>query len=76
VLLNLTPVPRPDYRTGAPAPGRYAMVLSSDDPKYGGSGYGLAGELHTEPVKWQHQPDSLRVSLPPLGAVLLAHRAR
>jgi 1,4-alpha-glucan branching enzyme len=76
VLLNLTPVPRPDYRTGAPLEGGYALVLSSDDPKYGGGGYGLAGELHTEPVPWQHQPFSLRVSLPPLGAVLLAHQAR
>jgi 1,4-alpha-glucan branching enzyme len=76
VLLNLTPVPRPDYRLGAPLPGRYAMVLSSDDPKYGGSGYGLTGELETEPVDWQHQPLSLRVSIPPLGAVLLARQPR
>jgi 1,4-alpha-glucan branching enzyme len=76
VLLNLTPVPRPDYRTGAPLPGRYGIVLSSDDPRYGGSGYGLAGELHTDPEPWQHQPVSLRVPLPPLGAVLLAHQSR
>jgi 1,4-alpha-glucan branching enzyme len=74
VLLNLTPVPRPDYRAGAPLEGRYAMVLSSDDPRYGGGGYGLASDLQTEPVAWQHQDASLRVSLPPLGAVLLAHR--
>jgi 1,4-alpha-glucan branching enzyme len=76
VLLNLTPVPRPDYRSGAPLPGRYAMLLSSDDPKYGGSGYGLAAEIATESVAWQGQPVSLRVGLPPLGAVLLAHRPR
>jgi 1,4-alpha-glucan branching enzyme len=76
VLLNLTPVPRPGYRAGAPVSGRYAIVLSSDDPKYGGSGFGLDGELETEPVEWQHQPVSLRVSLPPLGAVLLAHQPR
>ena len=76
VLLNLTPVPRPGYRAGAPLAGRYALVLSSDDRKYGGSGYGLEGELDTEPVEWQHQPVSLRVSLPPLGAVLLAHLPR
>jgi 1,4-alpha-glucan branching enzyme len=74
VLLNLTPVPRPDYRVGAPLPGRYGLVLSSDDPAYGGSGYGLADTLATEPVAWQDQPASLLVSLPPLGAVLLAHQ--
>jgi len=76
VLLNLTPVPRPGYRAGAPVSGRYAIVLSSDDTKYGGTGFGLDGELETEPVEWQHQPVSLRVSLPPLGAVLLAHQPR
>ena len=76
VLLNLTPVPRPGYRAGAPLPGRYVLVLSSDDSKYGGSGYRLEAELESEPVEWQHQPVSLRVSLPPLGAVLLAHQAR
>ena len=76
VLLNLTPVPRPDYQAGAPLPGRYTMLLSSDDPKYGGSGYSMAGELHTEPVPWQHQPDSLRVPLPPLGVVILAHQSQ
>jgi 1,4-alpha-glucan branching enzyme len=73
VLLNLTPVPRPDYRSGAPRAGRYSMVLSSDDPKYGGGGFGLAPELRAEPIAWQNQPASLRIGLPPLGAVLLAY---
>jgi 1,4-alpha-glucan branching enzyme len=76
VLLNLTPIPRPGYRAGAPLPGRYALVLSSDDQKYGGGGYGVEQELETESAGWQHQPASLRVSLPPLGAVLLAHQPR
>jgi 1,4-alpha-glucan branching enzyme len=76
VLLNLTPVPRPGYRAGAPLAGRYTLVLSSDDQHYGGSGYGLERELETESVPWQHQPVSLLVSLPPLGAVLLAHQPR
>ena len=73
VLLNLTPVPRPDYRSGAPRAGRYSMVLSSDDPKYGGGGFGLAPEFRAEPIAWQNQPASLRIGLPPLGAVLLAY---
>ena len=73
VLLNLTPVPRHDYRSGAPLAGRYSMVLSSDDPGYGGGGFGLVGELQAEPLAWQSQPASFRVGLPPLGAVLLAY---
>ncbi len=73
VLLNLTPVPRPDYRSGAPRAGRYSTVLSSDDPKYGGGGFGLVSAVRGEPVAWQNQPASLRIALPPLGAVLLAY---
>jgi 1,4-alpha-glucan branching enzyme len=73
VLLNLTPVPRLDYRSGAPLAGRYSMALSSDDPKYGGGGFGIVSALHAEPVPWQNQPASFRIGLPPLGAVLLAY---
>jgi len=73
VLLNLTPVPRHDYRSGAPRAGRYSMVLSSDDPKYGGSGFGIVSGLRAESVAWQNQPASFLVGLPPLGAVLLGY---
>jgi 1,4-alpha-glucan branching enzyme len=73
VLLNLTPVPRHDYRSGAPWAGRYSMVLSSDDPKYGGGGFGIVSALRAEPVAWQNQPASFLIGLPPLGAVLLAY---
>jgi len=73
VLLNLTPVPRPGYQAGAPAEGRWSLLLSSDAPQYGGSGYGLVEDVRAEAIPWQHQPASLRVDLPPLGAVVLAH---
>ena len=33
VVLNFTPVPREDYRIGAPLPGRWYERLSSDDPQ-------------------------------------------
>ena len=73
VLLNLTPVPRHDYRAGVPLPGTYRMLLSSDDPRYGGSGFGLVDRVETEPQPWQGQPLSVRIGLPPLGGVLLAY---
>ena len=75
VLLNLTPVPRPDYRCGAPAVGPYRLLLSSDDPKYGGGGFGLVTEVRAEAVAWQNQSASLLIGLPPLGVVLLSGRA-
>jgi 1,4-alpha-glucan branching enzyme len=49
------------------------MILSSDDPRYGGGGFGLVPDLLAEPVPWQKQPASFRIGLPPLGAVLLAY---
>jgi 1,4-alpha-glucan branching enzyme len=73
VLLNLTPVPRPGYQAGAPVEGRWSLLLSSDAPQYGGSGYGLVQDVRTQPVPWQHQPASFHVDLPPLGAIVLAH---
>jgi 1,4-alpha-glucan branching enzyme len=73
VLLNLTPMPRPGYRAGAPEAGRWSLLLSSDATEYGGGGYGLVGEVSAGPTPWQRQPASLLVDLPPLGAVVLAH---
>ncbi len=73
VLLNLTPVPRHDHLSGAPNAGRYTMLLSSDDPKYGGGGFGLVPEVIADATAWQNQPASFRIGLPPLGAVLLAY---
>jgi len=72
-LFNLTPVPRRDFRVGAPRAGRYRLLLSSDAVTYGGSGFGLVDGADTEPVAWQRQAASFRIGLPPLGAVLLAH---
>ena len=73
VLLNLTPVPRHDYRAGAPLAGAYRLLLSSDHSRYGGGGFGLVDRVSTEPVPWQGQPCSLRIGLPPLGGILLAY---
>ena len=73
VLLNLTPVPRHDYRAGAPLAGRYRLVLSSDETRFGGSGFGMIDSVETEASPSQGQPHSFRIGLPPLGALLLTH---
>jgi 1,4-alpha-glucan branching enzyme len=72
VALNLTPVPRDDYRIGAPAAGRYVVKLSSDAREYGGSGFEIPAALETDPVAFHGYPQSLRLVLPPLGALVLA----
>jgi len=72
VVLNFTPVPRDDYRIGAPRAGRYVKRFNSDEAAYAGSGYPVPNEVETEPVAMHGHPQSLRLSLPPLGALVLA----
>ncbi|HXJ36579.1 MAG TPA: 1,4-alpha-glucan branching protein GlgB [Candidatus Eisenbacteria bacterium] len=71
VVLNLTPVPRSDYRIGSPASGAYVELLSSDDRRYGGSGYETRKRVVTEPVPLHGFAQSMRLALPPLGALVL-----
>ncbi|MCI4678716.1 1,4-alpha-glucan branching protein GlgB [Rhodoblastus acidophilus] len=71
VVVNFTPVPRPDYRIPLPAPGRWREILNSDSHDYGGSGLGNFGEVHAHPEPCQGQPASARVMAPPLAALYL-----
>jgi 1,4-alpha-glucan branching enzyme len=71
VILNLTPVPRSDYRIGAPAGGAYRELLSSDASRYGGTGQSTREQVDTEAIPWHGLPQSLRLSLPPLSALVL-----
>jgi 1,4-alpha-glucan branching enzyme len=72
VVLNFTPVPRPDYRLGVPRPGVYRELLNSDSEYYGGGNLGNRGRLVTEPVPCAGRAQSLRLTLPPLAALILA----
>ena len=71
MVANLTPVPRPAYRVGAPLSGRWRTVLSTDDRRYGGSGYTVRDEIETAPEPWHRYPDSMLLDLPPLGLLVL-----
>ncbi|MDM7322090.1 MAG: 1,4-alpha-glucan branching protein GlgB [Gammaproteobacteria bacterium] len=70
VVLNFTPLPREGYRVGVPAPGRYRVLLNTDAETYGGSNVGLA-EAEAEATGWNGLPFSIRLTLPPLGALIL-----
>ena len=70
VVLNFTPVPRPGFRLGVPAPGRYTVLLNTDSHHYGGSDVGEA-EAYAHREGLHGQPASLSLTLPPLGAVVL-----
>jgi 1,4-alpha-glucan branching enzyme len=70
-LFNMTPVVREGYVVGVPAAGSYREVMNSDGDLYGGSNVGNGGVVHTDPLASHGLPQSLRLTLPPLGALLL-----
>jgi 1,4-alpha-glucan branching enzyme len=70
-ILNFTPVPREGYRIGVPIDGLYIELLNSDAAVYGGGNLGNLGVVFTESIASHGHPDSLRLTLPPLGCLLL-----
>jgi 1,4-alpha-glucan branching enzyme len=73
VVLNLTPVPRYDYRVGAPAGGFWRELLNSDASVYGGSGVGNMGGVHASDRPWNGMPCSIEVAAPPLAGIFLRY---
>ncbi len=71
VVLNFTPVPRPEYRIGVPLPGRYVEKLSSDDLRFGGSEFETLSVVEADPVPTHNRPYSLKLRIPPLGGLIL-----
>ncbi len=68
-VFNATPVPRDGYGIGVAEPGAYRKLFDSDDARFGGSGYNRQSVLNAEPHGAQGYPCSLRLDLPPLGAL-------
>ncbi len=69
VVLNFTPTPRYNYQVGAPRGGLWQEILNSDAEEYGGSGHGNFGGIEAVPIEIHGRPYSLKLTLPPLGAV-------
>jgi 1,4-alpha-glucan branching enzyme len=73
VVCNNTPVPRANYRIGAPRSGFWREALNSDAREYGGSGHGNMGGVRTSPVPCHGYSQSLVLHLPPLAMIILKH---
>jgi 1,4-alpha-glucan branching enzyme len=69
--INMTPVPRHHYRLGVPHQGAWREILNSDSAHYGGGNIGNLGRLETVPEQGHGMPQSLILTLPPLGALIL-----
>jgi 1,4-alpha-glucan branching enzyme len=65
-------VPRYRYTVGVPAAGFYREVINTDSPVYGGSGVGNLGGLDAMPGSAHGYDQFLPLTVPPLGAVVLA----
>nr|WP_193552291.1 1,4-alpha-glucan branching protein GlgB [Oleisolibacter albus] len=71
VVCNFTPIPRQGYRLGVPEAGHYVERLNTDAEIYGGSNVGNGGGLDSEDIPSHGRPNSLSLTLPPLGTLVL-----
>jgi 1,4-alpha-glucan branching enzyme len=72
VILNLTPVPRGNYRIGLPRAGKWREVLNSDAGIYAGSNAGNLGGVTAQNHPCHGQQHSAEFYLPPLSALAFA----
>jgi 1,4-alpha-glucan branching enzyme len=74
IVLNLTPVVRQDFRLGISKSGVWEEILNSDELDFNGSG--LIGETYNSTeVHWMGFDQSIVMTLPPLGGVILKRKA-
>ncbi len=71
VVLNFTPLVREDYRVGVDRLGTWREIINTDAAEFGGSGVGNLGQAEAVPLAWHGRPVSLRLQVPPLGALFL-----
>ena len=69
IALNLTPIPRENYRFGVSKIGTWKEIFNSDDKKYWGSG--MKNDDKPTEAKTSHwKSNSIEVKLPPLSMVV------
>ncbi|MCL7754628.1 1,4-alpha-glucan branching protein GlgB [Polaribacter sp. Z022] len=74
IVLNLTPIPRENYRIGVPKAGTLNEVFNSDDEKYNGTG-NFKNENPTTSIKeWNGRENSVELNLPPLGMIAFKYQ--
>jgi 1,4-alpha-glucan branching enzyme len=71
VVLNFTPVPRDGYRIGVNQPGSYREIFNSDSEFYEGSNLGNGMPIASEAIAWMGRDQSISLTLPPLGAIVM-----
>ena len=64
IILNLTPIPRPDYRIGVPMQGIWQEILNTDDTEFWGSGKVNKSALMADEISWQGKAYSIALTIP------------
>jgi 1,4-alpha-glucan branching enzyme len=71
IVSNFTPVPRESFQLGVPQAGEYQVLLNTDDTQFWGSGFATQERFYTASSAWQGQPDSIRITLPPMSTLII-----
>jgi 1,4-alpha-glucan branching enzyme len=71
VVCNFTPVPRSSYHLGVPRGGIWREIFNSDALEYGGTNLWRIGNVETINIPSHDRPYSLKINLPPLGALFI-----
>ncbi|MEM2429902.1 MAG: 1,4-alpha-glucan branching protein GlgB [Nitrososphaerales archaeon] len=71
IVCNFTPVPRMNYRLGAPRKGFWREILNTDSEYYGGSGLGNLGGVEANQIPFHGRDYSIVITLPPLACLYL-----
>ena len=70
-VLNFTPIERGDYRVGVPKSGKYKLLISSDDKRFGGNSEPSKKKVFTaEKISWDGKDYSIAYPLPAYGAAI------
>ena len=70
-VFNFTPETHESYRMGAPLKAKYIEIFNTDAEKYGGSNVLNTKPIIAEDIPMHEKPYSMKVSIPPLGAIIL-----
>ncbi len=71
MLFNFLPVKREEFLLAVPNAGTYEEVFNSDDVRFGGTGCINPGKHKSEPCLLRGYADAVRLTVPPMGALIL-----
>lgn len=73
VICNFTPKAYENFSLGVPRPGRYDVILDTDDLAFGGSAYRQTSSFETVAAHKHGRPYQVTLALPPLATLYLKY---